>query len=329
MKTKQILLLLSLFLGIILISCAEEKEEAKPEPEPKPLLTVTGVTVETINASNKMFRNPVFTQDGSKLFFSSTVNTGLWIHDLVLDSTYRLNEKTISSGNYTSNQSGNVAIFIHSSYDRKEKKRNFFIGTQSLKSDSVKNIYSSIRRLNQLQLTSNNHVTFFERDSLMTLNIKSGRNYDWHDWDVNVLKASKNFIIAYSNGIVNRFNVVEKGNVLWPQFITPTEYLFNAPGKGTFRFDKITGEIKNVGNFQRPIYNSSNNFLVYLKEKSDGHTVSSSHIFLQNLDGGKSVQIDPENNYIEENPSWSPDGKQIVYNTVEGKIQLARIEFAK
>ena len=282
--------------------------------------------MKTVNASNKMFRNPKFSEDGSKLIFSSTVSSGLWMLDLERDSTFQLNDKIISAGDYTSDLSGDLVIFIHSSYDRQLRKRNFYIGKQSLGSDSVVNIYESEKRLNQLELTPDDNITFFERDSLVILNFSTGRMYDWGNKNINVLKATKGTIIEYSERNKKKYNVIQRGNVLWPQYVDDSTILFNEAGKGTFLLNCITGSVEQIGNYNQPVYCRQSRLIAFMREKSDGHTVTSSRIFVMNLGSNKAVPVDPENSYVEENPSWSPDGKELVYNTVEGKIQLARLE---
>ncbi len=328
-RTRKIILRIFILFLFIISACTEKKEEEKPEPVVTTPVLITNVTVETLNASNKMFRNPKFSEDGSKLLFSSTVSSGLWLHDLQKDSTYQINSKSISAGDYTSDKAGNSAIFIHSSYDKELRKRNFYIGKQKLDSDSVENIYQSYRRLNQLKLTNDDKISFFERDSLIILDFRTLRKYDWGDKYINVLKASKGSIIEYSNGNKKRYTIIERGNVLWPQYVDENKFLFNEVGKGTFLFNRIDGTINHIGNYDQPVYCQKCNSIAFMNEKSDGHTVTSSRIFVMSLDGKKAVPVDPENSYVEENPSWSPDGKQLVYNTVEGKIQLARLEFTR
>lgn len=317
-----IVLLLILFSG-----CTEKTEEIKTEENLSAPLLIKNISVETVNASNQMFRNPIFSEDGSKLFFTSTVNSGLWMHDLKIDTTYRLNEETVSAGNYLSDISSSSVIFIHSSYDEKEKKRRFFVAKQKLTADSVINIYSSERRLSQLELSAADKISFFERDSLLVLDISNSRNYNWKNTGVNILKASRNSIIEYSAGRMNRYTVLEQGNVLWPQIVNQNEFLYNGSGKGTFLFNRETGKSKQIGDFNRPIYSPANNLLIYIREENDGHTVSSSRLYIMNLDTKYGIPVDPDNNYVEENPAWSPDGSQIVYNTVEGKIKIAHLEF--
>jgi hypothetical protein len=222
--------------------------------------------------------------------------------------------------------SGNTAIFIHSRYDRQLGKRNFYIGKQSLDSDSVVTIYESYNRLNHLGLTADDNISFFERDSLLIQNYTNGRIYDWRNKYINVLKASRGSIIEYSKGNKKRYNIIQRGNVLWPQYVNQSTILFNEVGKGTFLFHRITGSVENIGFYNQPVYCRQSNLIAYINEKSDGHTVTSSRIYVMDLSAKKEVPVDPANNYVEENPSWSPDGKQLVYNTVEGKIQLARLE---
>jgi Tol biopolymer transport system component len=248
-----------------------------------------------------MFRNPKFSEDGSKLLFSSTVSSGLWLHDLQRDSTYQLNDKLISAGDYTTNLSGTTVIFIHSSYDNEVKKRNFYIGMQALDTDSVSNIYESDKRLNQLALTKDDNISFFDRDSLIILDYKTGRNYDWGDKNINVLKASRGSIIEYSYRNMNRYPVVERGNVLWPQYVDESTFLFNRAGQGTFLFDRITGTAEHVGNYNHPVYCPRSKLIAYVNEKSDGHTVTTSRIYVVSLDGKKAVPVDPANSYVEEN----------------------------
>lgn len=319
-----IVLLLLIFSG-----CEEKSEEIKTLQSISAPLSIKNISVEIINASNQMFRNPKFSEDGSKLFFISTKKSGLWMHDLKNDTTYRLNDKTASAGNYTSDIFSTSVIFIHSSYDKNEKKRKFFVGKQKLDVDTITNIYLSERRLNQLELTAENNVSFFEKDSLIIIDIKNSKNYNWKKTEVNILKANRNSIVEYSEGRMRRYNVLDKGNVIWPQHIRENEYLYNGSGKGTFLFNRTTGISKQIGNFTHPNYNQKNNLLVYIREENNGHTVTSSRIYIMNLDVKYGIPVDSGNIYVEENPAWSPDGNQIVYNTVEGKIKIAHLEFTE
>lgn len=94
-------------------------------------------------------------------------------------------------------------------------------------------------------------------------------------------------------------------------------YVVNADGSGLI----------DLGRGNRPQWAPDSRHLVYMIAEDDGHQFTSSDIYCVAADGSERTAITATPERLEMDPSWSPDGKLIAFDTMdEGAIYVVRVE---
>ena len=87
---------------------------------------------------------------------------------------------------------------------------------------------------------------------------------------------------------------------------------------------------KEIGPFEMPFWSPDDQSILLVKSQDDGHKYTKSELHLYQPDTGTAEIIAGLEEYLPGNPSWSPDGKLIVFeNLSDGKIYLIEVEQEK
>ncbi|MDZ7337289.1 MAG: hypothetical protein ONB30_01975 [candidate division KSB1 bacterium] len=94
-------------------------------------------------------------------------------------------------------------------------------------------------------------------------------------------------------------------------------YVVNIDGTG----------LVDLGRGNRPQWAPDSRHLAYMVAEDDGHQFISSDIYCVDLEGGTTTAITATADRLEMNPSWSPDGRMIAFDTMdEGAIYVVQVE---
>ena len=89
---------------------------------------------------------------------------------------------------------------------------------------------------------------------------------------------------------------------------------FEQYGGNMYVLDLSNNKLTELGHGNRPQWSPDNESLVFMISEDDGHNLTNSDIYVINIDGTGKTNITPTNKLFEMNPSWSPDGKKIVFD---------------
>jgi len=114
-------------------------------------------------------------------------------------------------------------------------------------------------------------------------------------------------------------NLVMSPDRQWVSFELIGGNLYTMKTDGSQRYDLGTG--------YQARWSPDSRFVVYMIATDDGHQYTSADIYIASRDGNLRQPVTNTQDILEMNPSWSPDGRWIAYNTLtEGRIYIQQIQ---
>ncbi|NCS80361.1 MAG: hypothetical protein GW788_01270 [Ignavibacteria bacterium] len=102
---------------------------------------------------------------------------------------------------------------------------------------------------------------------------------------------------------------------------------FEVLGGSLFVIDLPSGNKYDLGAFNRPSFSPDGNYLAVMKASDNGYQITESEVFALKFDGSESFELTKSFSSVAMNPSWSPKGDQIAFDSPEtGAIYLIPIQ---
>lgn len=280
--------------------------------------------VETINPGldeRGEFYYPRFSPDGSQLLLTTVSHKGLWLYDLSTKKLQQLNDY-IASG-YRAQFSDNGEFIIYRKDDFINNRRFSSVCVYDKKTGKEEIIEKNIR-------------------SISSFNISGQELAYWNDSEVKYFDMSKNQFKTEENqnnlvfekeakmlGIVKSERLAKNGNdnkfYLWVS-TAAGKRIYTTNGPVSIVTDLEGNEIKNIGYSNYPSLSGDGGYAIYMKDYDDGQQVTSSAIYLMDLNSGVERKLTAENE-IAMYPAISKDAAFVAYNTIDGKIRVLKLKF--
>ncbi|MCX7874743.1 MAG: hypothetical protein N2321_01105 [Melioribacteraceae bacterium] len=267
---------------------------------------------------------PIISQDGKLLLMSKENREGLWIKDL---STGRV--KNISNGKGAGlepvfNIEGNEILF------REDKIVNGKIFSTlkayNLKTQKINLKEDNIRDLKFLKNKNNVSQFYLKQNEIQK--ISSTINFSKTTSEEIAVTIDVDKIVLYQNGVKKYLAPAGEGYYIWPS-LSPdkTKLLFTLAGKGTFVSDLNGNILKKIGYANYPTWSPDGNWILFMKDLDDGTVITSSEIYIANINTGKYFNLTENQNEISLYPIWGITNDEIYYNTDSGVIRKIKIQF--
>ena len=106
-----------------------------------------------------------------------------------------------------------------------------------------------------------------------------------------------------------------------------SKIVFKVIGGSMFTMNIDGSSLTDLGEGNSPKWSPDSKKIIYTISQDDGYNYTASDIYMIDVDGLQKINISNTTNKIEMNPSFSPDGKIIVYDELNsGSIFLMTIE---
>lgn len=293
----------------------------QPKGEPKWL----------IGDSDNYYMHPVWSPNGSKIAFTGSNYKGLWVMDADGSNPVQLSDEAAAGWGFEWSADSKTIL------SRVAK----FEGYRRL--NAVK--YFDIENEKSIQLTEYKsfmpglpHWIDFDKNILLfnkkkPEKIKSKKSMeglkksDFSKFTC-FLKGNKIAIYDNNNSEINIVNPLNASGYLNPVISKDGKKIAFEEYGGNLYVMSLDGiNLVELGIGYSPCWSPDNKNLVYTISHDDGYRITSSDIFIVNLEALEKTNISNTNNKKETHPNWSPDGKSVVYNeTNTGMIYLLELE---
>jgi len=289
------------------------------------IITAQEITVlneNKINLEGK-FAHASFSPDSKLLFFSSESYIGLWSYDFSSEKLGRISDNYGAGYDYAFAPNGTEVLFRADDFVSGKKfssivQYDFLSGERNV-------IAANLRNITPPAPLESGKLLFFENSQLR----EEGNAVNKTNNDIALLMQGYDMVLV-ANGKQTNLKPLGQNHYIWGS-LSPAKdkILFTVPGKGTFISDIAGNILGEIGYANAPKWSPDGNFIVFMQDYDDGHKLLSSDIMVKSVDGSAEYRITNTNDRIELYPSWSPDGKHIVYNTTEGEIFVSEIKISQ
>lgn len=286
-------------------------------------LKVTSIDPIT-DSSQGAFFYPSFSNDGTKIIFTSESYKGLWLHDLKTQNTTQINDLTGSG--YKPVFIGNDESIIFRTDNFSNDGRTSSLRKVELNSKNETILIDFTRELSAPLYAKSNGVVYLSKSTPAFYSYEQNQpalNVESTD---RVVFIDNSDLVLFTNGTRTVLNPLGEGNYIWAS-VSPdnSKILFRLAGKGSYITDLNGNIISELGDANAPQWSYDGKWIAYMVDKDDGERVLSSDIFAVSVDGTVKTNLTNSPGMKAMYPSWSPNNDKIVFNTDDGRIHIINL----
>lgn len=282
-------------------------------------------TVTVIDRQPQVFTAPQFSPDGKQILFSEAGYKGLWLYDIETKTCIQLNDYLGAGYAPFFSPSGERIYFWTDNYIK--FKRYSSLVAQSVIDKKIHYIVKDERHLFPVSILNDETIIYRQNKELKTIDLVSKANVSAKTVKETVGYIEDQKIVIISAGNRKELKPFGTQNYIWFS-LSPdkTKMLFTIAGGSTYICDLDGNVFVELRKAHAPKWSPDGNWIVYMDDKDDGHTFTSSDIWAARSDGTQKIQLTKTNDAIELYPAWSPKMDKIVYETFSGKIAYMNIQ---
>lgn len=288
------------------------------------------VKTQRFAGGTEMF-HPVFTPDGKSLLVTSEGYDGLSLFDLTTKSLTKLT--SIPGAGYKVAVSADSKTAVCHEIHADEQKVSLF--SVDLTTKATAKLASRVSHINNVNLVEN-RVQFAPEGKAMEVKPFAARKIQMKGLSasarnrVNVYVTEEDLkVVVYNNGrrtVVDPLSTPDNDvNYCWTSLSPNRQRILFVGHDDAYTCNLDGSGLVHLGKIHAPVW-CGDEYVVGMQDKDDGYIFTKSDIVVVPSRGGQIQQLTPNSAEIKMFPSVSPDGKQIAYHTLEGKIYMLTIE---
>lgn len=312
----------------LLSSCGKQKGDEKSADSYFSAVT-DSVSVSSENIllddTKNQFYFPRYSPGGKIIFVSGANYKGIWSYNLKDKKLFKLTDEEKAGYEYASSSDGKTIYFIGAKFLDDIRRYDFTLQAVNTGSGTKTKLITTRSRLSDLKLIDDSTLSLFYNDSLVFFSTAEKKFRPQPEQDFRIIKIFGNKLFVYTNAGKKELTPFGEDNIIYSDQTHKSNYLFYVSGNGLYKYT-AAGEFMFIGDFQNAKYSPDGKMIAYTAEESDGLQTTGSDIFAAVIDKRiRSYKLTETKNINEENPSWSPDGKSIIFNTPDGKIKEIKL----
>ena len=292
--------------------------------------TIEVIKTEQIPAKeDQVFAYPKFSPQGDKILLSSPKYKGLWVYETENNDIKQLNNKTGAGYQARFSPDGSEILFRYNTYQNHRKFST--LALQNIDSKKTSELVKNKRDLSPPHYFEKKSILFNLQNEkqvydLSAKKIKSESTLSKPVSSEPVVYTENSQLIISRNGQEKVLKPAGQGHYIWGS-LSPdkSRILFTVAGKGTYISDLEGKIIAGLGHANYPNWSPDGRWVVGVQDRDDGHKITHSEIIVVSADGQNKYQLTNTENKIELNPDWSPVENKIVYDTIDGKIEILQL----
>jgi Tol biopolymer transport system component len=285
---------------------------------------ITVNKIEIINTNNNPAFYPQFSPDGNKLYYTSANYSGIWEYNINNYKNSQINNYIGAGMSPVFTNDGNAIVFRKDEY--KNRRKHSSIVAYNFKSKSEIILEADNRYLTLPVKSTNGSIVYKKKNKfqIFSQDLKSKIN----NFNGKLIDANNDNLILYEDSNPITLNFSEDSQYLWASLSADqSKMLFTKAGEGTYVSDLKGNVLVELGYGNAPVWSPDGKWIAYMVDKDDGHQFTKSDIYIVSEDGQSKYKVTESEHEIEMYPQWSPDGIKIVFNTIDGIIKIAHLEF--
>lgn len=277
---------------------------------------------------SEKYSHPVFNPAGNQILLTSPGYKGLWLYDLEDRNLTQLTELRGAGYKPAFSEDGRMIAFRYTKFINKRRQSSLAILNTA--TNQIDTVLKNKRNLSEPLKFKNNKIVYFLDDSAFVYDLTKDQTFPYLDhkngFSEPVLLTHNQKLVLLENGMKDVLDPVKNGHYIWTS-ISPDNHklLFTSTGKGTYVTDKTGAIISRIDTASAPKWSPDGQWILFTKQKDDGHRITSSDIFVKSADGKYEFQLTATPDKIELHPAWSPTGDKIVYETDNHEIEIVQL----
>ncbi len=301
---------------ILLFSCGKKREPVSNKTPTKQTTidsVYAGTTVSLTDTSEGKYYHPEISGNGKYLFFTSQNYQGLWVKFLEMNRIKRLSSGRGAGYRFLIADNGRKIFYRLRIKSSAKRRTGFSLIMQNIPSGKISIIASSEERISPPVLIDGELVYFVGEKLFRKKIFEKGNN------KIAFLNFNSRVYAIFPDTVKEIFP--EQKNITdISKSPLNNEILFTVRGEGIYA-GKIKGEKKFIDSGFSPSWSPDGNLIAYNKEKSDGMKTVNKSIFVAGVNPIKIFNLNLQGEY----PVWHPDGKHIIYSSLNGEILQTEI----
>lgn len=273
--------------------------------------------------------NPVYSPDGTMIAFTKGSYTGIYVYNLETDNITQITDELSAGYGFKWSSDSKSILSRVARYEGPRRFNSLMIfDVQSGAPTQISEESTSMPYLPEWA-PGNNKVILPQRDGLKIFETGKEPFFLENESPVVVYSLNDKIVVKDFSNETETVLVPFNGQKYLNVILSPdkSKIAFELYGGNLFVMNIDGSGLIDLDEGYNPKWSPDSKSLVYMITEDDGHAFTSADIFMINVDGMNKRNLTNTEDEIELNPSISPDGKTIVFESfLNGSIYLMNLD---